>query len=206
MKRAVFLDRDATLTDVVRDEETGVISVAFHPDHVRLLAGVVEGLTLLQSAGFLLAVASNQPGPAKGQFSASAVQATNDRLASVLKAEGIVLSAIKVCMHHPVGGTGGDASLVGPCRCRKPKPGMLEDLLAELGVPKDGAWMIGDSASDVEAARAAGIGAGLIFDTNRCELCPLRSGPLTVLGGAPRPREVHGASMLEVARAVVAYG
>jgi D-glycero-D-manno-heptose 1,7-bisphosphate phosphatase len=206
MKRAVFLDRDATLTDVVRDEETGVISVAFHPDHVRLLAGVVEGLKVLQSAGFLLAVASNQPGPAKGQFSASAVQATNDRLASVLKAEGIVLSSIKVCMHHPVGGTGGDASLVGPCRCRKPNPGMLEDLLAELGVPKDGAWMIGDSTSDVEAARAAGIGAGLIFDTNRCGLCPLRSGPLTVLGGAPRPREVHGANMLEVARAVVAYG
>ena len=43
----VILDRDGTLIDVVRDEETGVISTAFHPDQIAILPGVLEGLRLL---------------------------------------------------------------------------------------------------------------------------------------------------------------
>jgi D-glycero-D-manno-heptose 1,7-bisphosphate phosphatase len=204
-KRAAFLDRDGTLIDVMRDEETGLIGVAFHPDHVRLLPGVVEGLRVLTDAGFVLAVASNQPGPAKGQFSAAAVARTNDRLVELLASEGIALAAIKVCMHHETGGPGGDPSLVGPCRCRKPKPGMLEDLLRELGISKENAWMIGDSPGDVAAARAAGVRAALVFDTKRCELCPLRAGAehtaATRAGAVP---DVHGATLLEIARGMVA--
>jgi D-glycero-D-manno-heptose 1,7-bisphosphate phosphatase len=46
-----------------------------------------------------------------------------------------------------------------------------------VGAPPDRTWMIGDSVSDVEAARAAGVRSGLLFADNRCELCPLRGGP-----------------------------
>src|ERR1700694_3706046 len=100
MKRAVFLDRDGTLIDVVRDEETGVISTAFHPDHLRILVGVVEGLRALAASGYLLATATNQPGPAKGHFSAAAVNRTNDALVLKLAAEGIAIAHVAVCMHH----------------------------------------------------------------------------------------------------------
>jgi hypothetical protein len=75
-----ILDRDGTIIDVVRDEETGAISVAFHPSQLRLLSGAVEGLRALQGAGYALAIATNQPAPAKGQFSADAVARTNDAL------------------------------------------------------------------------------------------------------------------------------
>ncbi len=69
LRPGVILDRDGTLIDVVRDDETGTVSVAFHPDQLRLLPGVVEGLKLLAAAGYGFALATNQPGPAKGQIS-----------------------------------------------------------------------------------------------------------------------------------------
>jgi D-glycero-D-manno-heptose 1,7-bisphosphate phosphatase len=173
----VILDRDGTLIDVVRDEETGTVSVAFHPDQVRLLPGVVEGLRLLSGAGYRFAIASNQPGPAKGQYSALAVERTNQALVASLATLGIEISVVEVCLHHPVGGPGGDAQWVGDCACRKPKPGLLLQAIARAGFDAARTWMIGDSAADVLAARAANVRAALVFPTNRCEICPLRGGP-----------------------------
>ena len=176
-RRGIILDRDGTLIDVVRDEETGVITTAFHPSHLRLLGGVVAGLRALSDAGFVLAIATNQPGPAKGHFSRDAVTRTNEALVALLAAEGIVIAKVASCIHHPSGGAGGDAALVGPCRCRKPAPGMLLDLAADLGLDPARSWMVGDTTSDVVAGHAAGMKAALLFDEKRCELCPLRAGP-----------------------------
>lgn len=173
----IILDRDGTLIDIVRDDETGTVSVAFHPDHVRLLPGVVEGLRALARAGFVFAIASNQPGPAKGQYSAAAVARTNDALLGQLASHGIQIASVEVCMHHPSGGPGGDASLVCDCTCRKPKPGLLLQAIEHAQLDPKKTWMIGDSSADVSAARAAGMHSALVFPTNRCELCPLRGGP-----------------------------
>ena len=57
--------------------------------------------------------------------------------------------------------------------------------------------MIGDGAGDLEAGRAIGLRTAMVFAKNRCELCPLREGP-----GALTP-DVHGATLLEVARAIL---
>jgi D-glycero-D-manno-heptose 1,7-bisphosphate phosphatase len=195
-----ILDRDGTIIDVVRDNETGVISVAFHPAQLRLLAGAVEGLLALQQAGFTLAIATNQPAPAKGQFSADAVARTNDALVAALAARGVHIAAVEVCMHHPEGGAGGDPALVRACDCRKPRPGMLHALAARLGADRARSWMIGDSRGDLEAGRAAGVKTGLVFATNRCELCPLRDGPT---GLAP---DAHGATLAELAAAILRHG
>lgn len=198
--RVAILDRDGTIIDVVRDEETGAISVAFHPDQLRLLSGAVDGMRALQDAGFVLAIATNQPAPAKGQFSADAVRRTNDALVARLAGEGVRIAALEVCMHHPEGGPGGDASLVGRCDCRKPKPGMLNTLVTRLGAERAASWMIGDGSGDLEAGRAAGLKTGLVFARNRCELCPLRDGP-----GGLRP-DAHGATLRELADAILLHG
>jgi D-glycero-D-manno-heptose 1,7-bisphosphate phosphatase len=194
--RVAILDRDGTIIDVVRDEETGAITVAFHPDQLRLLDGAVDGLRALQGAGFTLAIATNQPAPAKGQFSAAAVKRTNDALVARLAAEQIQVAAVEVCMHHPKGGSGGDAGLVTDCDCRKPKPGMLRVLLDRLGGDPLASWMIGDSAGDVEAGRAAGVRTGLVFAANRCELCPLRAGPAKLVPTVSGPTLVHVAAAI----------
>jgi D-glycero-D-manno-heptose 1,7-bisphosphate phosphatase len=193
-----ILDRDGTIIDVVRDEETGAIAVAFHPDHVRFLPGALEGMRALQSAGFALALATNQPGPAKGQISAQAVTRTNEALVARLAEAGIRVEAVEVCMHHPDGGPGGDATLVRRCDCRKPRPGMLHAIVERLGADRARSWMIGDSSGDVQAGRAAGLRTGLVFAPNRCELCPLRGG---VSGIVP---DAVGARLDELASTIVA--
>ena len=196
----MILDRDGTLIDVVRDEETGAIATAFHPSQIRFLDGAIEGLRLLRDAGFRLAIATNQPGPAKGQCSAAAVTRTNAALVERLAAEGLSLSSVEVCLHHPKGGDGGDATLVFACACRKPKAGLLDAALRAAGAAADPrrSWMIGDTRSDVDAARAAGTRAALVFSTERCELCPLRGGP----GGSP---DVHGPDLFAIAQKILSW-
>jgi D-glycero-D-manno-heptose 1,7-bisphosphate phosphatase len=175
--RGVILDRDGTLIDVVRDEEIGVVTVAFHPRHLRLLPGVVAGLQLLRDAGYVLCLATNQPGAAKGQLSVGAIERTNAALQILLAEHDLALASVEVCLHHPDGGPGGDPTLVGPCECRKPRPGLLLRAMATAHLDPARTWMVGDSPGDVEAARAAGIRAGLVFPLNRCELCPQRDRP-----------------------------
>jgi D-glycero-D-manno-heptose 1,7-bisphosphate phosphatase len=194
--RLALLDRDGTLIDVVRDEETGTVTTAFHPSQIRLLDGVVDGLRVLVDAGYRLAIATNQPGPAKGHFSRAAVEATNAALVAELGKLGVPIARVAACLHHPDGGAGGDPSLVGPCACRKPKPGLLIELMQALGASPARTWMIGDSMADVEAGRAAGVRVGLLFADNRCELCPLRNGP----GVIP---DCHAAKLPALARAIL---
>lgn len=173
-RRGAILDRDGTLIDFHRDPELGAVVSAFHPDQIRLLPGVIEGLRALADAGFQLAIATNQPGAAKGQIPWSAIARTNDALVGQLAREGITIAEVAVCGHHPEGGPGGDVTLVRACDCRKPAPGLLIGLARSLDLDVAQTWMIGDADADVGAAHRAGMRAGLLLDLRRCELCPLR--------------------------------
>ncbi|WP_437737953.1 HAD-IIIA family hydrolase [Sorangium sp. So ce1335] len=195
-RRGIVLDRDGTLIDVVRDPELGVVVTAFHPDQIRLLPGAVEGLRRLADAGFLLAIATNQPGAAKGQVPWAAIERTNRALVDRLREAGVAIAALAACPHHPEGGPGGDPALIGPCDCRKPKPGLLTSIARDLDLDVAASWMVGDAPSDVAAARAAGMRAGLLLDRRRCELCPLR-------GEADLPRPDRVAPRLDLMAAEI---
>jgi D-glycero-D-manno-heptose 1,7-bisphosphate phosphatase len=183
----IILDRDGTLIDVIRDEETGVLSVAWSPSQLRFLPGVLEGLQLLKAAGFGFAIATNQPGPAKGQFSVEAVHRTHHALVAALADAGITVSSVEVCWHHPQGSPHGVPELAVDCACRKPKPGLLLRAIEHGDFAAEQTWMIGDSAADVEAAQRAKLRSALVFPQNRCELCPLRDGT-TVIPDLVAPR------------------
>jgi D-glycero-D-manno-heptose 1,7-bisphosphate phosphatase len=195
--RAAIFDRDGTIIDVVRHEDVGVVTVAFHPDQLRVLPGAIDGMRALQEAGYVLAMATNQPGPAKGQFSAEAVARTNAALVEQLASSGVDIAATEVCLHHPEGGPGGDVSLVRACDCRKPRAGMLNALIQKLRADRSQSWMIGDSVTDLQAGLAAGLETGLVFSPARCELCPMRVAP-----GSPKP-DVHGTTLFEIASAIL---
>ena len=172
LEPGVILDRDGTLIDVVRDEDSGAITPAFHPSHLRFLPGVPEGLRALRDAGFRLCIATNQPGPAKGQYSVDAVTRTNHALVAELDKLGVAIAALEVCIHHPTGGPGGDPKLVGPCTCRKPLPGMLEQAMRRASLDPARTWMVGDSRADLEAGRAAGVRVGLVYSLGALRALP----------------------------------
>jgi D-glycero-D-manno-heptose 1,7-bisphosphate phosphatase len=154
--RLAILDRDGTIVEPLRDA-AGAVTSAFTPEALRFLPEAIAGMRALQDAGFVLAIATNQPGPAKGQATRAAVERTNAALVARLAEQGVAIAHVEVCLHHPIGGPGGDPALVHACACRKPAPGMLKALLARTGADPARSWMIGDSEVDVEAGRAAGV-------------------------------------------------
>ncbi len=199
LRRGVLLDRDGTLVDFVRDPELGCVFPAFHPDQLRLLPGVLEGLHALADAGFVLAVASNQPDAAKGRVPRQAIERTHQALLERLAREGVPVAASRLCLHHPEGGPGGDPALIRPCPCRKPQPGMLLELCRELGLDRARSWMVGDTAADLGAGRAAGLRCGVVAPVRRCEICPLDGADLD--GARP---DLCAARFDELARKLIA--
>jgi histidinol phosphatase-like enzyme len=76
---------------------------------------------------------------------------------------------------------------------------MLNALVQNLDADRAQSWMIGDSVSDIQAGVGAGLKTGLVFSSNRCELCPMRGASVS-----PAP-EVYGATLLEVAAAILRH-
>ena len=154
---AIFFDRDGTL---IAGAPPGLVSPAAHaPAHVVLLPGALDAIRLARAADWLVVVVTNQPGPAKGQYTRADVAATNRAFASECARAGAALDAIYVCEHHETGGPGGDAALIRVCDCRKPRPGLLHAAARDLAIDLPRSAIIGDSECDMEAGRAAGARA-----------------------------------------------
>jgi rfaE bifunctional protein nucleotidyltransferase chain/domain len=134
----VLLDRVGTL---IRN-----IPFLHDPAQVELLPGVAEGLKRLQDAGVALAIVSNQQGIGLGYFTVQDFIAVNQALFRQLGPQGIKISRVYFCPH----------SLAEDCPCRKPAPAMIERALRDFEVPAERAFVIGDTAADVEAGAAAG--------------------------------------------------
>lgn len=138
-RKAVFLDRDGVINKTeLRD---GKARTPRHVEEFQLFDGVEEAARLLQESGYLLIVVTNQPDAARGWISRETVHAMNDIVRQRLN-----LHHVKVCWHLDEHG----------CECRKPKPGMLLEAAAELGIDLEASFMVGDRLSDVAAGRAAG--------------------------------------------------
>jgi D-glycero-D-manno-heptose 1,7-bisphosphate phosphatase len=137
--RAVFLDRDGVLNaSVVRDGKP------YPPESLadlEILDEAREGCALLREAGFALICVTNQPDIARGAADSRAVDQINARLAAELR-----LDQVRVCPHDDRDN----------CGCRKPKPGLILDAAAELGIDLDRSFLVGDRWRDIDAGRAAG--------------------------------------------------
>lgn len=132
--RAVLFDRDGTL----------VVDVPYNGDPalVRPVPAAAAALARLRAAGVATAVISNQSGIARGLLTRAQVDAVNARAAELLGDLGPML----VCEHGPDDG----------CACRKPRPGLVLQAAAALGLEPSQCAVVGDIGADVGAARAAG--------------------------------------------------
>lgn len=146
-RRAVLLDRDGTLN--VRPAPHQYVMA---PEDFRWLAGVPEALARLSRAGYALGVVSNQRGVARGLVHPDVLTAIESRIQGDLLPLGVRIEAFRYCTHDY------DAN----CDCRKPKPGLLRMLAEDLDVDLNESWMVGDTAADVAAGRAAGCRTALL--------------------------------------------
>lgn len=147
--KLVILDRDGVINE---DSPNFIKSVAeWQP-----VPGSLEAITLLCQAGFRVFVASNQSGIGRGLLDFDALFAIHDKMQRALAELGGRIDGIFYAPEHP-----SQAS-----EMRKPAPGMLKDLAKRLNVSLDGVPFVGDSGSDLDAARAAGARPVLVLSGN----------------------------------------
>ena len=139
-RRAVFLDRDGTII-----EDVGYLRSA---DDVRLLPGAAEAIRRLNEQGFLVIVATNQSGIARGILSRNEYQQTEHQVDALLQAEGAHLDAHYFCPHLP--------ELTGPCDCRKPGVLLYRQAAEQFDIDLPASWWVGDRVRDVLPAETFG--------------------------------------------------
>jgi D-glycero-D-manno-heptose 1,7-bisphosphate phosphatase len=151
-RRAVFVDRDGVLNDVVMRNDAPASPRTL--EELVMRPGARSLVANLQRAGFLVFVVTNQPDVARGLMPRSA----HDAIMAALQA-ALAFDDARACLHDD-----SDA-----CSCRKPAPGMLLDLAAEWDVDLSRSFLLGDSMKDMKAGHAAGCTTVLLRTTYNAE-------------------------------------
>ncbi|MBI4970702.1 MAG: HAD family hydrolase [Candidatus Omnitrophica bacterium] len=170
-QRAVFLDRDGVINEILFFEDLGILETPFHPKHLKLLPHVPKAIKRLNRAGFKVLVVSNQPGVGMGHFSEEMLLKINHKMLNLIEKQGARIDGVFYCLHHPEKGRG---IYRKKCRCRKPKPGLLDLAKKEFNVNLAQSYLIGDSISDVQAGRARKVKT-ILLGRRKCDLCDLMS-------------------------------
>ncbi|HVR70029.1 MAG TPA: HAD family hydrolase [Vicinamibacteria bacterium] len=148
---AIFLDRDGTLA-----HEVGYVN---HPSRFRLYPWAADAVRLINRAGLLAVVVTNQAGVARGYFPESLIGEVHGRLRAAMDAGGARLDGIYYCPHHP---DVGEPPYRLDCDCRKPRPGLLKRAAAELGADLSRSFVVGDRHGDLALAWAVGARGVLV--------------------------------------------
>lgn len=149
---AAFLDRDGVI-----NVDKGF--VASTEDFV-LVEGAARAIALLNRCGYLVFVVTNQSGIGRGYFSLDRFKELMHRMDDMLGEEGAHIDDVRYCPFHPEAELAEYRS-IHPWR--KPAPGMILDLMKHWPVDEGSSFLIGDSARDLAAAKAAGI-SGFLFE------------------------------------------
>ncbi|MBK7006085.1 MAG: D-glycero-beta-D-manno-heptose 1,7-bisphosphate 7-phosphatase [Burkholderiales bacterium] len=144
--KLVILDRDGTINE---DSAEYIKS----PSEWQPMPGALEAIARLNHAGWQVVVATNQSGLGRGLFDMAALNAMHAKMNTLLAAVGGRVDAIFFCPHAPDEG----------CRCRKPEPGLFEQIGERYGVDLIGVPAVGDSPRDLAAAMAAGCEPHLVL-------------------------------------------
>jgi D-glycero-D-manno-heptose 1,7-bisphosphate phosphatase len=137
--KLIILDRDGVINT---DSEQFIKS----PEEWKPLPGSLEAIARLNQAGYRVVVATNQSGIGRGLFDMAMLNAIHDKMHRAAAAAGGRIDAVFYCPH----------TAESTCSCRKPKPGMLEEIARRFNVPLAGVPAVGDSPRDLQAAFAVG--------------------------------------------------
>ncbi len=163
-RKAAFLDRDGVI-----NKDKGYVH---NWEDFEFIPGSIEGMLKLQNAGYALVIVTNQSGLARGYYSENQYQALSDKMCQHLAQHGVIINGIFHCPHHPEGSV---PSLTKICDCRKPAPGLLIKAASQLNLDMSNSILIGDKQSDIDAAKAAGLGGAYWINSNTSEVALLNT-------------------------------
>ena len=141
-KRAIFLDRDGIINRKLPEDH-----YVRTPAELAILPDVAPALAIMRDLGFTLVVVTNQRGIARGMMTEDDLIKVHQFMNSLLTRSGVELQSIYYCPHDR------DDN----CYCRKPAPGMILEAAKDLDIDLSSSYMVGDSASDIEAGKNAGV-------------------------------------------------
>ena len=144
--RLVILDRDGVINRTVE-------GYVLKPDHWEPLPGSLEAIARFTKAGYRIAVATNQSGVGRGLFDLATLAAIHAKMHQAVAEAGGRIDAIFFCPH----------AADSRCDCRKPKPGMILEILRRYGAEPVGITVVGDSLRDLQAAAAVGCRPVLVL-------------------------------------------
>ena len=144
--KIVILGRDGILNEFREGHVTA-------PEEWQPVDGALEAVARINHAGWHVVVATNQSGIGRGMIDMSAVNAVHARMHQELQAQGGRIDAVFFCPHTPEDN----------CDCRKPKPGLLLDVLFRYGADAANVPVVGDTLRDLQAADAAGCEPHLVL-------------------------------------------
>jgi D-glycero-D-manno-heptose 1,7-bisphosphate phosphatase len=145
-KPCAFLDRDGVI-----NEDRNYVHT---PEEFAFTPGMPGAIRLLNDAGWLVIVITNQAGIGRGLYTEAEFAAFTGWIDERLAESGAHVDATYHCPHHPTAGVG---EYLTACECRKPAPGMLLRAIAEWDPDVSRSFMIGDNTKDTEAASAADV-------------------------------------------------
>ena len=137
--KLIILDRDGTINE---DRDDFVKS----PDEWVPIPGALEAIARLNHAGWHTVIATNQSGLGRGTFDMSTLNAMHVKMNQMLAKHGGRIDAVFFCPHTPEDG----------CACRKPLPGLFEQIGERFGVALRDVPVVGDSLRDLQAGAAVG--------------------------------------------------
>ncbi|MDI6814835.1 MAG: HAD family hydrolase [Dehalococcoidales bacterium] len=167
--RAVFLDRDGVINELIYYHEHGLVDSPFTIEQFRLLPDVSEAIKRFHKMGYKVILISNQPGIAKNHLSEKTFARIKEKMKEELAKGGAFLDGEYYCFHHPEAKVD---KLRMNCECRKPKPGLILKAAEEMNIDLTQSWMIGDGLTDIKAGKDARCKT-ILLGRMKCELCYL---------------------------------
>ena len=144
--KMIILDRDG----VINQDSPDFIK---SPAEWIPVPGSLEAIAQLNQAGYRVVVASNQSGIARELFDMRTLNAIHHKMHTAAQQVGADIDAIFFCPH----------AAIDNCDCRKPKPGMFEEISKRFKVSLKGVPTVGDSLRDLQAGFVKGCTPYLVL-------------------------------------------